>query len=360
MLIKARIEGESVGAFCDFLSIYQEHDPLSTPQLNAGRVVKLKAWAEDHEQVMTIVDEDGVIICDGGLEFTTASAIEHEGSFDTSILIKSEGGRVTLSGNVGRFGRPDNVFGYSVIECVRIANVIVTSLGLPPFTWRGALSSNVIGVRMKVDAVVTRVDLTRNYVAGSPEKLARLLHYMGGMHVRNKGGKSYEAGVTWGEGSKYWYAKIYDKYRDLAKSKHVSGELVEWVRDCGIARFEVSLKSRFLSQQGMQSVGFWEGEDMSNVVYGRFSEVLSQMTVNVDQFEEIPGRLGEIAIAWRNGVDMRERLPKSSFYRFRKALKAYGIDISERCNVSRLPMRVEVIQLSEARRPDWYELPLVA
>lgn len=350
-------------AFCDFLSIYQQHDALTTPELNAGRVVKLKSWVDDADQVMTIVDGDGVIVCDGGLEFTTASAIEHEGSYDTSILIKSEGGRVTLSGNVGRFGRPDNVFGYSVHDCVRIANVILKSLGLPPFTWGGARGSNVIGVRMKVDAVLTRIDLTRNYVAGSPEKLSRLLHYMGGIHLRNKGGKSYDTGVTWGEGSKYWYAKLYDKLADLLKGRgklHVGIDLVEWVKASGLARFEVSLKSRFLSQNGMQSVGFWEG-DMSNVVYDeRFAGVLSQMTVNVDQFEEIPGRLGEIAIAWRNGVDMRERLPKTSFYRFRKQLKAYGIDISERCNVSRLPLRVEVIQLSEARRPDWYELPLVA
>lgn len=336
---------------------------MDTPQLNGGRVVKLKPFAEPHEQVITIVDEDGVIVCDGGLEFTTASAIEHEGSYDTSILIKSDGGRVTVSGNLGRFGRPDNVFGYSVVECVRIANVILKSLDLPPFTWGRAGGSKVIGVRMKTDACITRIDLTRNYAAGSQEKLARLLHYMGGIHLRNKAGKSYDSGVTWGEGSKYWYAKLYDKFKDLAKGRgkmHVPIDLVEWVRDSGLARFEVSLKSRFLSQNGMQSVGFWEG-DMSNVVYDeRFAGVLSQMQVNVDQFEEIPGRLGEIAIAWRNGVDMKARLKRDTFYRYRKQLKAYGIDISERCNVSRLPLRVEVIQLSEARRPDWYELPLVA
>ena len=346
-------------AFCDFLSIYQEHDPLTTPELNSGRVVKLKGTAEAHEQVMTIVDEDGVIICDGGLEFTTASAIQHEGSFDTSIQIKSEGGRVVVSGNLGRYGRPDNVFGYGVIECVRIANMILANLNLPAFTW-GNAQSVVIGRTMRMDAIITRVDLTKNYAAGSPEKASRLLHYIGGMHLRNKGGRSYDGGVTWGEGSKYWYAKLYDKYRDLLRNEHAPAQLVEWVRGQGLVRFEVSLKSRFLTQKRLQSPASWESEEMGQVVFGEFNGVLSQMSVNVDSFEEIPGRLGEIAIAWRNGVDMKERLPQRTFYRYRKQLKAYGIDISERCNVSRLPMRVEVIQLSEARRPDWYELPLVA
>jgi hypothetical protein len=316
-------------------------------------------------QVASIVDEDGVVLCDGFTEFTTALTVQHEGSYDTAIQIKAEGGRVMLSGNVGRFGRPDNVWGYPVVDCVRIANAILRSLGLPEFTWgvHNGMLQRTDGF-MRHDAVITRVDLTQNYCAGSPENLSRLLHYMGGMHVLSKAGKSYDSGVTWGEGSKWWYAKLYDKHRDLVKNVHASPELVEWVRGVGLARFEVSLKTRYLAQNGLNYVGAWEAYvgkvgkviNVGKVIFGKFSAPLKACDVTVDAFEEIPGRLGELAISWRNGVDLRARLPRNTFYRYRKALKAYGIDISERCDVSRLPMRFETVTLFEAAPPSWYSL----
>jgi hypothetical protein len=353
------------GVFCDFLSIYQQHDPASCPDWNSGRVVKLEnlAHASEEEaekafrsrQVASIVDEDGVVLCDGFTAFTTALTVQHEGSYDTAIQIKAEGGRVMLSGNVGRFGRPDNVWGYPVQDCVRIANAILRSVGLPEFTWgqRNGALQRTDGF-MRHDAVITRVDLTQNYCAGSPENLSRLLHYMGGMHVLSKAGKSYDSGVTWGEGSKWWYAKLYDKHRDLVKNAHASPELVDWVRGVGLARFEISLKTRYLAQNGLNYVGAWES-DMGKVIFGKFSAPLKACDVTVDAFEDIPGRLGELAIAWRNGVDLRARLPRNTFYRYRKQLKAYGVDISERCDVSRLPMRFETVSLFEAVPPAWYD-----
>lgn len=361
--------------FCDFLTIYQEHSPLTTPDLNSGRFVRLKATPESHEQVISIVDEWGEILADGGLEFTSARALTHEGSYDTSIHIKAEGGRVEVSGNLGRFGRPDNVFGYGVGECVRIANAICRSLDLPVFTWgnvrvsdgaaaRGvSLTQDAVSVAtgrmMKADAIITRIDLTKNYVSGSQENLAKLIHYMGGMHVRNTApSKCYATGVTWGEGSKHWYAKLYDKWADLVRSAHAAPELVQWVRDSGIARFEVSLKSRWLNRKRLQSVSAWESGEMAKVIYGKFDKVITGFTVGVDSYQDIPGRLGEIAIAWREGVDMERRLPKTTFYRFRKQLLGYGIDIKEPCDVSRLPIQVRTISLSEAKVPEWYSLPI--
>jgi hypothetical protein len=376
--------------FCDFLSIYQEHDPATTPELNAGRIVKLlnerpeQSKSEDACQVLSIMDEDGLILSDGYLEFTMAKALEHEGSFDTSIHIKSEAGRVMVSGNVGRFGRPDNVFGYSVVDCVRLANGILRSLGLPEFTWGNGKASRTVmvggvativstqsftvGRRMHVDAIITRIDLTQNYMTGSPSNLAKLIHYMGGLRLRSQSGKSYASGVTWGEGSSYWYAKLYDKLSDLVKGKgkskrkssHVPEQLLAWVEAVGLARFEVSLKSRYLDETRMKSVGVWERDGMENVVYGKFTKILTQMSVNVESFDEIPGKLRMAAMAWRNGHDVRDMVSPATFYRYRNQLLTYGIDIAEEVNVSRLPMRVSVIELQAVQAPDWYQLPLVA
>lgn len=351
--------------FCDWITLSQQHDSASTPTVNGGRVVKLVRKDESTERKFALTDDHGEVFTDMVVEYTTASAIDFEGSFDTSIKVKALDGMVTLSGNVGRFERPDNLFGYSVKDCIKIANRILASLGLPPFTGR----SGRAGWYAKADttmvdaAVITRIDLTKNYATGSQDNADRLMHYIAGMHRRNKAGKTYGAsGVTWGEGSKYWYAKMYNKYRDLQKSKTCSTEVLEYVLMHGIVRDEIGLKQRYLYQTGLRSIDRWlnGGDDMENVVYGQFENVLKQTEVATDDFESIPGRLGEIAIAWRNGVDMKTRLPTATFYRYRKQLKAYGIDISERCDVSKLPFRCQVIQLAPVDCPSWYQLPQAA
>jgi II/X family phage/plasmid replication protein len=214
---------------------------------------------------------------------------------------------------------------------------------------------------MKTGAIITRVDLTKNYLTGSPDNASRLMHYLGGMHRRNKPAKSYGTGVTWGEGSKYWYGKMYNKGLEMTRDKNADPALVECVVQSGLVRDEISLKTRFLTQNGYNEIGTWtNGEDMENVIYGLFSSVLTQTEVSTDDFESIPGRLGEIAIAWRNGIDMKARLPRNTFYRYRKQLKAYGIDISERCDISKLAFRCEVIKLQEVYPGENYFLPKAA
>lgn len=214
---------------------------------------------------------------------------------------------------------------------------------------------------MKLGAIITRVDLTKNYLTGSQDNAGRLMHYLAGMHRRNKGAKAYAGGVTWGEGSKYWYAKLYNKGKEMQKDKQADPALLSSVLESGLVRDEISLKTRFLTQNGYNEIGVWtNGEDMENVIYGQFASVLTQMEVSTDDFEAIPGRLGEIAIAWRNGIDMKTRLPRNTFYRYRKQLKAYGIDISERCDVSKLAFRCEVIKLQEVFPGASYHLPKAA
>jgi II/X family phage/plasmid replication protein len=90
-----------------------------------------------------------------------------------------------------------------------------------------------------------------------------------------------------------------------------------------------------------------------------FNDVIGGET-HVDSFLEIPGRAGELAVAWRDGADLKTRLSNGTFYRYRKELLKYGIDIAVPSNVTRLRSRVEVITLSPATIPDWYQLPKVA
>jgi hypothetical protein len=372
------------GVFCDWLSIYQVHWQ-GVPMVNAGHVFS--------------VDHDGVI------QWDVPQKVVHRGSHDTSIRIRSDGFRVSLEGNIGRFNRADNLFGYTVEECVQLANKLLAeleidgvSMALPPFTDAAPMPLIRKGgeclrqydedgklmpdapvtatmLSMKVDndagfqavgAVITRVDLTCNWATGSPGNCEQYIRYLQGFKSGRQEPRSYKTtGVAWGEGSKYWYAKVYDKaaeyYRQCGKgSKKFEQHLFDYMASNGIARHEISLKSRYLKQNNLWRVTQWDtGMDTENRVYALFNDVIGGDTP-VDSFLEIPGRAGELAVAWRDGADLKKRLAQNTYYRYRRELLKYGIDIAVPSNVTRLRQRVEVITLAPASPPSWYDLPRVA
>jgi hypothetical protein len=333
--------------FCDWLSIYQVHF-VGVPMVNDGHVFA--------------VDQDGAV------EWDVAKKLVHRGSHDTSIRIRSDGFRVSLEGNIGRFNRPDNVFGYNVSDCVKLANILLQQFGLPPFTDHAPMQLVTKGGEdggfQAVGAVITRVDLTCNWVTGSPGNCEQYIRYLQGFKSGRQEPTSYKtSGVAWGTGSKYWYAKVYDKageyYRQFGKkSKAFDFELYNWAHEHGIARHEIELKSRYLKQNNLWRIVQW-GKGMEERIYALFNDVIGGAS-HVDSFLEIPGRAGELAVAWRDGADLKKRLSTATYYRYRNKLLEYGIDIAVPANVVRLRSRVEVITLSPAVIPDWYQLPKVA
>lgn len=333
--------------FCDWLSIYQVHF-AGVPMINDGHVFA--------------VDQDGCI------EWDVPKKLVHRGSHDTSVRIRSDGFRVSLEGNIGRFNRSDNVFGYTVAECVQLANKLLEGFGLPPFFDAAPMplvsKGGEDGGYQAVGAVITRVDLTCNWFTGSPGNCEQFIRYLQGFKSGRQEPTPYKTtGVAWGVGSKYWYAKVYDKageyFRQCGKgSKAFDAVLFDWALNNGLARHEIELKSRYLKQNNLWRMSQW-GEGMEERIYALFNDVIGE-TSHVDSFLEIQGRAGELAVAWRDGADLKKRLSTATFYRYRKQLLQYGIDIAVPSNVTRLRSRVEVITLSPATVPDWYQLPKVA
>lgn len=337
-----------VGVFCDWLSIYQVHFGKDLPIVMDGRVRR--------------TDADGVI------QFDIAQKLVHKGSHETSLRVCCDGQRVTLEGNVGRFDRSDNVFGYSVGECVLLANRILLALGLPPFTDPKPMPLNGVAGLDKgyqaVGAVITRVDLTRNYQTGASSQTPQFIRYLQSFRSGKFEPRPYRTtGVSWGEGSKWFYAKVYDKAADYVRHHSQSSDkhdarLYAWLRDSGVVRHEITLKSRWLKQKGLWRFSLWDDE-MNSRIYAIFSDVIAN-SANVDEYLEIPGRAGELALAWRDGADLKVRLSQGTYYKYKKTLLLYGIDVSIPANVTRLNTRLEVIRLEPCVIPTWYDLPKVA
>ena len=362
--------------FCDWLSIYQDHieydqdgNRRMLPVINGGHVVKFepeafaKSWTIDEEtgesKLLPVFDASKAI-------YTTQTRIEHEGSYETAIQIRCDGERVELSGNVSRFGRPDNLFGLCVPECVVKASAIVEALGLPAFSDnedRTPMARTDTHDLPRTVARITRVDLTQNLATGSREKAFRYIHSMTGQAsmARGKGKqapKGYGNGVTWNEGSKRWYSKLYFKADELGK--YASDEVRQYCAENGIVRYEVSLKSRELADRGLNRILTWcmgkDGKDMGQVIYGQFDDVLKRNSVSTLDLSDIPGKLGLIAESYMTGGNPYGKMHIRTAQRHRKALLQYGLDIAVPLDVTRLSARVEVIQLQPLEVPEWYSL----
>lgn len=338
----------SSGLFVDWLSISQEYYGAALPVFSDGRVVRFDA--------------------NGKPEYTTLLKARLEGSHSTSLLVRCDGRRVSLEGNIGRFGRKDNVFGLSFHDAIIKANSFLTLLNLPPFTagrrFYGA-SRNGRPSCEWTGAIITRLDLTQNFSTGNKENASAFMRWLASQQAsRIKTGTYADSEtVDFGRGSKYVYSKAYLKAGELrfhAKKKGMENDahilkVSDWCDSVGLVRFEVTYKSFLLRRLGCRFLG---GFDMSSLVsdFVSRSEVLSRCSVEQDDFSALPRHVLGTFRMWQNGDDL-SGLSRWTFSRHRKALLPFGIDISVKSNVVQFQPRLRVIRLAPVEVPSWYEPP---
>ncbi|MDP9123062.1 MAG: phage/plasmid replication protein [Pseudomonadota bacterium] len=332
---------ESVPFFVDWLSIAQVHPEGGLPVVDSGCVLA--------------VDEDGQ------LKWKTTSAVKHEGSFATSLNVRSDGFRVTFSGNVSRFGRSDNLFGFDFWECLRRINAVLAHYELPPFT-PGVKREEVSRGEVRYiwsGARVSRIDLTANYEAGSADDAHAYLQWLGSQHVGRHEGRVLGQGetVAWGGGKRqYW--KAYIKHLELVRHGCEDKQVIEHCTARGVVRFEGTLRSDALTRFGAAYLGDYEsGWAMGQLIqaFKDHSEVVARAEKCTDDLDDLPKHLRGSARDYLAGMDLQTRMSRASFYRHRNALLPYGIDIAVR-NVRPFQPRIRVIVLRPAEVPHWYQL----
>lgn len=330
---------EQIPFFVDYLTIRQTHHTGGLPVINGGRVVRIDS--------------------DGEVEYIVDRRQGLAGSYESRVELRCDGQTVEFSGNISRYGRQDNLFGYSFQESVDRINCLLQSFGLPSFT-AGKLFRFVDKGWQWTGARVSRIDLTCNYATGSMLDTEALLRSMAGQHIgRQKGSLSVNgATVEYGRGSKYVYGKLYCKTTELRKHKtrksgqHVTQEVIDYCSDMGILREEFTLKSRFLTQSGLAFLGAITDERLREV-YMQRSQLQRLEQVKYENVNDLPRYLRATYVSWKHGFPIE--LSESTFYRHRRALLAYGIDISIPNNVHTLPIKVKTITLNALTAPDWYK-----
>lgn len=341
--------------FCDWLSIYQRHIGSKLPVIADGAVMR--------------IDKEGEV------QTVTLKKSRIEGSFETAVFVRCDGETVYFDGNVSKWGRADNVFGYTFIECLKIINRLLASLGLPPFTEGDKYITNFKGEPRAcwTGAIVTRVDMTCNYSTGSKEDASAYMRHLQSQQASRLKTGTYGDGETvdFGRGSRRVYLKAYTKGPELRRHavKASAGDkfekrppdpyvlqLADWCDAVGLVRVELTFKATKLHDMCCHFLGGFDMKQLE-IEFAERSEIFTRGSADVEELTELPKHLLATYRMWQAGDDLTQKISRAAFYRHRRALLPYGIDIAIKSKVVPLKPRIRVVKLGPVSMPDWYELP---
>lgn len=372
--------------FVDGIVLTQKHASDSVREI-AG--VRSLAYREkgDVNRVGECVEDQEII----GQQFRHAWI---QGSHATAIRLKSEDGLVSLAGNPGRWSRPDNLFNADLSGTVEAANHILAMQGLPAFEAGEPIGSarfeRVLtpegfiwatggdGDVKTADYVVVKEDgtfrqaarvwsihATRNYCTGSESNAQAVLNWLDSQSVaRVKKQRFGKSTVVWGN-LNYCQVEAYIKADEMMN--HCKGSIeremmrqnpaYQWAHKNGVVRVEVKAAKDYLRDRGLTYLGSW---DMSKVIqlFEERTEILHRVKCDIEEFDPamLPTGVAAVASAWLHGEDVKRFMKKTTFHKYAKVLREYGIDIAEPRNVKTMPIKIKTIEMTSAAMPDWYSL----
>lgn len=306
--------------------------------------------------------EGGLPVITGGLvvhydasgipRFERNCSASFTGSHDTAIRIGCDGYRVSLSGNVGRFNREDNLFNYGWQGTKAACQRILLLAGLPIFT----ASSGIEGHEdFRRGAVVSRLDVTANYETGSESQARAVIRWLAARSLsRMKRGQAGDESVWWSN-TRHMF-KAYIKHLEMAAhGVDKDNETLQWCKERGVVRVEMELKKRLLSDLGLND---WESlsQDKIEELFHDQTEILKAVdrSDEPDLIEGLPVRSRIYASAWLAGKDLRDMVCRATLYNHAKILREYGIDILQVRNVEQFPVKVRIVDMKPLAVPDWY------
>ncbi|WP_100657326.1 phage/plasmid replication protein, II/X family [Alteromonas flava] len=326
--------------------------PLTHLPLNSGQVVSINA--------------------DGQIEWQTPKRVMATGSFDKRISIKSVGSdgygcatHLVVSGNPSKFLQGHNVFGsddlvslmHDTYELICKQFSIIPSSLERKMVEQGAYKVTTIDINYSFQ-LPTRDDV-KSFIRAMEFK-AKTRHG----RPTTKGGTLY-----FGKTSERWAIKLYCKAEEI-QSK--TGRIPESLTNKGIedwAENKLRVELRLLSKELEKLDLVCAGDITPKVIKQTFNEYLGkiQMTDQVKLSSkaksELPTRLVSTYTLWSEGHNVRQMMSKATYYRQRKALMEYGINIDlspcEKLTTNVVPM-FRILEAAPVDVPEWaYQKQLI-
>lgn len=275
----------------------------------------------------------------GTVEYRTIYGKQVEGSHGTGVQVRSGSDYLDISGNPTKWLQGHNLFGSGdgklLLSKFMVALMPALKLEYQPAdlaSWRQGA------------ARLTRIDVTHMYklpsgMVGPWLATAGAVIHAGHQKVHDIGLQGAET-VYVGQRSKRISLKIYDKAREITKPGHgfsiryasdIREKLLEYASDT--LRVEVTARGQQLREDSWQldNLGSWHSVMCDAVIWSRLEALtmLDNTALSESDVSNLPPRLLPVYDAWRAGRDLRTVYKsKDTFYKYRRELLAFDIDIA--------------------------------
>lgn len=271
----------------------------------------------------------------GEVEWLTLSAIPVRGSYDVSVMVKpvSEA-RISISGNPAKWLQGHNLFGTNDLKRLMVLFFdelvsVMSTDGLTPTPEQFAKVARGC-------YHLTRVDVNETWFLPTQADVKAWIRSAGDKMRLQHRGKGVFSGDTlyWGKNSSYWSMKCYSKGDEINSRKSNfpkelrTPQMLEYADRA--LRLEVTLKSAFLRKSLYCEGERWTEKTgkMLLLEFIKGLEMSNNFTLSDGVIDKMPNKLRLYYKLWLSGEDLRTMMSKPTFYRVRKQLKDFDIDIA--------------------------------
>jgi II/X family phage/plasmid replication protein len=301
----------------------------------------------------------------GEMVWLTQCGFMVEGSHDANIRVRSIGGdgqgratQLLLDGNPSKFLQGHNLFGSdNLLDLVldvfkRVAQAHQLT---PTETEWQAIEQG--------DYRLSRIDYNLSFELPSRSDVKAWLRAAEFKSKSRHGRPSSKGGTLYyGKNSRRWSIKCYSKGEEIEAPKHripyalPVADLARWADNK--LRIELTLRTKELTELNLHYARSLRPETLRALYfdYLRSLDMNEQLSLSTEELHSLPQRLRSTYILWNAGEDLRDTLPKATFYRHRRELNELGIDINLRKDVidrSNVVPLVRVLEASPVGIPFW-------
>lgn len=304
---------------------------------------------------------------DGEVEYTVDKHLKVEGSHDSRILIRSEPFKqdylpgmenvrvLSVSGNPVKWFQGHNVFGTCDLN-----NLVLELFDALSRKFEKPQPDFIRNSVLEGHYTISRIDINGMFELGSRLDVISWLTALE-RTARTRHGTAVSKGNTvyFGKNSERWSIKFYSKGQELESHKLPAPLQLTSLPDFANnkLRAELTLRSKELVKLGLNVGSSWFNIDVWEVYKEYMGRVEMSEQKPIDDIAlKLPRHLGLTYFSWKEGYCLKTSLPKRTFYRHRKELLDFGIDISipnpkeETSNV--VPLN-RVIEMRPCGVPDW-------
>ncbi len=326
-------------------------------------------WVNAHLPYKHTPLESGSVLSispSGEIEWETSKHMRIVGSHESSVQVRSDGGNgqgtatfLHFVGNPSKFLQGHNVFGSDDLLGLMLDTYlkILNFMNLP-------INFSDYKLVLSGEYEISRLDINYMFELRSRKDVLSWIRAAESSSLTRHGRPTTKGGTLyWGKNSKRWAFKAYSKGEELEKNKlpyELTKYPIEKWADNKL-RLELVLRSKELKEALNIKYAKDLTEEKIKSLYNKYIrriDMNNKLVLTTKELDNLPPKLKSTYVMWKEGYNCRLMMQHATFYRHRKALKNYGINIDLEPNSQKdlqsnvIPL-VKVLEAKPASIPDW-------